>query len=244
MIKCLYTSGDSYGFGAELGPAHYSVFDEYRRKHCYSGLISDTLKIEEYQNTSTPGGSNERVYRLLVTDIPKLLTKYKPEEIFCTLTLTSAIRREFCDNYENYMIFLPHQQPAPKSMPEYAHMNNLWEILIKDFNNDKGIYTYNFMINLAIQNLLKQLKIPYLITYSMLSSWEQDIENRNITPDQFSLLYNTPRIYRNDSFMSFVVHKSLPVGPENHPLEEGHKQWANILLNYIKTNDLLNNKDL
>jgi hypothetical protein len=91
---------------------------------------------------------------------------------------------------------------------------------------------------------LQQLKIPYLITYSMLSSWEQDIENRNITPDQFSLLYNTPRIYRNDSFMSFVVHKSLPVGPENHPLEEGHKQWANILLNYIKTNDLLNNKDL
>ena len=79
MIKFLYAGGDSYGFGAELGTAHHSVFDEYRRKHCYSGIITDTLNIEEYENKSKQGGSNERVYRRLVTDLPHLLKKYKPE---------------------------------------------------------------------------------------------------------------------------------------------------------------------
>jgi hypothetical protein len=242
MIKFLYANGDSYGFGAELGPAHHSVFDDHRRKHCYSGIINDNLKIEEYQNSSMQGGSNERIYRCLVTDIPKLLTKYKPEEIFCTLTLTSASRREFCDNHGNYMLFIPHMQPAPPD--GYVHMNKLWEVLTKDFSHDYAIYTYNFMITLGIQNFLRQLKIPYLITYSMLSSWEKDIENIHINPDQCSLIYNTPRIYRDESFMGFVVKNSIKVGPENHPLEEGHQRWADLLLEHIEKNDLLNNKDL
>jgi hypothetical protein len=192
MIKFLYANGDSYGFGAELGTANPHVFDDHRRKYCYSGIISDTLGIKDYQNNSSPGGSNERMYRCLVTDIPKLLTKYKPEEIFCTLSLSSASRREFCDDSENYMLFIPHMQPAPPD--GHVHMNKLWEILVKDFNHDRGIYTYNFMITLGIQNFLRNLKIPYLITYSMLSAWEKDIENIYISPDQFSLLYNTSRI--------------------------------------------------
>jgi hypothetical protein len=242
MIKFLYASGDSYGFGAELGTAHHSVFDDYRRKHCYSGIITDKLKIEEYENKSKQGGSNERVYRRLVTDLPQLLTKYKPEEIFCTLTLSSAIRREYCDNHGNYMLFLPHQQPAVPGT--YEHMNKLWDLLIKDFNNDNAIYTYNYMITLGIQNLLKRLRIPHLITYSMLSSWEKDIEDTYINPEQKSLLYDTPRIYREESFMGYVVKKSLSVGPDKHPLEEGHQQWARLLLEYIEKNDLLNNTDL
>jgi hypothetical protein len=242
MIKFLYANGDSYGFGAELGSAHPGVFDDYRRKHCYSGVITDNLKIEGYQNNSIQGGSNERIYRCLVTDIPQLLTQYKPEEIFCTLTLSSAIRREFCDNHGNYMLFIPHHQPAPPD--GHIHMNKLWEVLIKDFSNDNAIYIYNFMITLAIQNFLKQLKIPYLITYSMLSSWEKDIENTYINSDQYSLLYNTPRIYREESFMGFVVNNSLKVGPQLHPLEDGHRLWADLLLDYIERNNLLSNKDL
>jgi len=242
MIKFLYANGDSYGFGAELGTAHHSVFDDYRRKHCYSSIITDKLKIEEYQNNSMQGGSNERVYRCLITDIPKLLTTYKPEEIFCTVTLSSAIRREFCDNHGNYMLFMAHHQPAPPN--GYVHMNKLWEILTKDFSHDCAIYTYNFMITLGIQNFLRQLKIPYLITYSMLSSWEKDIEATHINPEQKLLLYDTPRIYREESFMGFVLNNSLSVGPNNHPLEEGHQQWARFLLEYIEKNDLLQNMDL
>jgi hypothetical protein len=242
MIKMLYANGDSYGFGAELGTAHHGIFDDYRRKHCYSGIITNNLKIQGYENNSKQGGSNERIYRRLITDIPKLLTKYKPEEIFCTLTLSSAIRREFCDNHGNYMLFMPHHQPAPPD--GYTHMNQLCEVLTSHFSNDSAIYTYNFMIVFGIVNFLKQLKVPYLITYSMLSSWEKDIENSYIDPLQHSLLYNSPRIYREESFMEFTLKNSLKVGPDKHPLEEGHQHWANFLLDYIEKNNLLNNKDL
>lgn len=244
MIKFLYANGDSYGFGAELGTADHGVFDDYRRKHCYSGVIADTLKIEGYQNNSGEGGSNERIYRYLVTDIPKLLTKYKPEEIFCIITLSTASRREFCDNLGNYMLYLIHHIPAPPD--GLVHMNKLWEILTKDFNSDSGIYTYNYMITLAIQNFLNNLKIPYLITYSMLAEFEKQIEKNYITPNQHALLNNTPRHYRDVSFMEFIDKNKFPelIGPDNHPLEGGHKLWAEFLLDHIEKHDLLNNKDL
>jgi hypothetical protein len=80
----------------------------------------------------------------------------------------------------------------------------------------------------------------------MLAEFEKQIENTYITPDQHSLLNNTPRHYRDRSFMEFIDKNKFPelIGPENHPLEGGHKLWAEFLLDYIEKHDLLNNKDL
>lgn len=242
MIKFFYANGDSYGFGAELGNADPHTFDEHRRRNCYSGIIADTLKTVGYMNNSCPGGSNERVYRCLVTDIPKILEKYNPEEIFCTLSLSSAARREFCDNFGNYMLFMPHYKPSPPG--NHDHMNDLWEILVKDFIHDSGIYVYNYMITLAIQNLLKSLKIPYLITYSMLTEHEQQIENSYLTTNQIDLLYNTPRVYRKKSFAEYTTDNFLTKGPETHPLEDGHRAWAEFIMKYIEQYNLLNTEEL
>lgn len=242
MIKFLYANGDSYGFGAELGYADPHTFDDYRRKHCYSGIIADNFKTEGYMNNSCPGGSNERIYRCLITDIPKILENYNPEEIFCVLSLSSAARREFCDNFGNYMLFMPHFKPAPPN--KNVHMNDLWEILVKDFNHDSGIYLYNYMIISAIKNFLKSLKIPYIMTYSMLHDFEKQIENNYITEKQIDLLYNTPRIYREKSFSVYSDEHFCKKGPDTHPLEEGHQIWSKFITEYIEKYNLSNNKDL
>lgn len=243
MIKFLYANGDSYGFGAELGTGDIHVFDDHKRKYCYSGIITDTLEIKGYLNNSIQGGSNERILRCLITDIPTLLTQYKPEEIFCTVTLSSPARREFCDNEGRYMLFLPHHKPAQPG--GLIHMNVLWEILVKEFSNDYGIYLYNYMITLSIQSFLRNLKIPYLITYSMRTLRESEIESNFISPDQRALLCAN-RLYDERSFMEFVDRDKYPhlTGPGLHPLEDGHQMWAEFLLGHIEKNDLLNNKDL
>ena len=242
MIKCLYVNGDSFSFGAELddpnGTIQWDKFDNYRRKHCFSGIIADKYNFLNYYNNAQPGGSNERIYRTLIKDILSKLEIYKPEEIFCLIGLTDPGRREFCIGDDgSYMLYIPHFQPTPYN----SYLRDLWELFIKHYSYDHGIYTFNHMIVLGIQNFLRTLKIPYLLTYSM--PGYSDNEKKYISLAQNNLYY-LKRIIKYPSFMLYNNTNGWPVGSEKHPLEEGHRQWASFLIDYIEKENLFDNSDL
>lgn len=246
MIKSFYATGDSFVFGHELtefGPEADDVtlfnFTPYKRKHCYTGVMADTLKLEDYQNAGCPGGSNERAYRVLITDITNKLKIYRPEEIFVNISLTMVTRREFCFNeHGDYYIHLQAWEPSKKSCPEH---HQLWEVLVKNFHHDKGDFMFDIMILLGMQNFLRTNKIPYLITSSM--GIEHFKQEQNIAPSLLNQIYRK-RYCVVPSFSQFAKNRGYKIGPLYHPLEEGHAAWAAHLLNYIHENNLFDNSDL
>jgi hypothetical protein len=247
MIKCFYVNGDSFSFGSELGlnsawfeKTSFNEFTEYHRKNCYSGIIADQLKIEEYINNSLPGVSNERIYRCILSDIASLLEKYNPDEIFVTISLSSPLRREFWrSDLEQWLLYIVPHEP-----PKTDHVNyEFWKMFTKNFGSDVGFYNFDIMMILAIQNFLIKNKIPYLLTTSMNNTAEDVIRNKLIPKNILDQIY-TFRCIINPSFMIFNRDTNSGVGPNHHPLEKGHQAWADYLLEYIKNNNLLTNQDL
>ena len=135
-IKHVYVTGDSFSFGQELGgsdvdPEDFYIFTPYMRKTSYTGIITDKWGAEGYTNTSYNGGSNDRIHRMITNDIPRLLTEYKPDEIFVFISLTHASRREFFqESLKNYNPFLSNYEPPKANIPN--HM--LWKIYTSYFD--------------------------------------------------------------------------------------------------------------
>jgi hypothetical protein len=244
MIKLMYVNGDSFSFGEELtGDTAETrlIFTEYKRRNCYSGIIADTCKIPNYINNSRPGGSNERTYRTLINDIPKLLTTYRPDEIFVNVSLTSPYRLEFSygDNNEDYYDFMV-VHPPPKS---YSFLYNLWKIITSRYNHDYGWHNFDIMMQLGIQNFLKVNKIPYLITTSMGNHNDLLVFKQHIDCNLLKQTDNL-RFYKEFSFLTFNEIHKLPKGIGHHPLEDGHKAWAAALLTIINDRKLFESEDL
>jgi hypothetical protein len=242
-IQYFYTGGDSFAFGQELGlelpPSHLYDFTQHHRASCYSGIMSDTIPtIKIYNNKSLPGGSNERSYRKMVTTISEVLSEFEPENIFVTISLTHAYRREFYTTYFNnwypcMYTFEPNDDPC----------RSLWKILTTDFNHDKGIYMFDILQILGIQNFLINNHIPYLLTSSM-GNFLEKIRLTNSVPSNVINQIYTKRYYDDISFHYFTEQNGFSRGPGLHPLEEAHAAWAQHLLDYINKHDLFSNKDL
>lgn len=246
MIKYFYTNGDSFAFGQELGHDRPNLqkniydFTHYHRKKCYSGIIASSIpELKVYKNNALPGGSNERAYRKTLCDISEALTKFNSEDIFVTVSLTHAYRREFYMNHSKE--WYPHMYTfAPKKEHnEYK----LWELLVNEVSDDVGVYTFDMMQVLGIQNFLIKNKIPYLLTSSMGNEGELQRLEKSVPKSIIDQIYKL-RYYDDISFHSFTGLNGYARGPGIHPLEKAHAAWAAHLTEYINKNDLFSNKDL
>ena len=204
-------------------------------------LFRSKIGVTDYANSSCPGGSNERAYRCLIKDVSEKLKIYNPNEIFVNISLTHESRREFCmDETGSYYIHLASWEP-PK-MPQ-MHNHALWQIITRHFNHDYGNFTFGMMILLGVQNFLRSNKVPYLITSSMGNYYEREAQKKVIPQSLLDQIYQK-RYYAEPSFAEFSQINKYEIGPQFHPLEEGHAMWANHLLQHIETNNLFDNGDL
>jgi hypothetical protein len=245
MIKLFYAVGDSFVFGQEMGPPitpqNLHIFDDYKRRHCYTGIISDALKIENYKNSACPAASNERSYRMLINDITTAMLTYKPDEIFVNIGLTSATRREFCMNERGH--YYLHMHTYEPSLEHNIQCHDLWKVIVKDFNHSLGDEMFNAMLILGMQNFLYVNKIPYLMSYSLRTPHGIAVTNECVPAPVLNQI-RSRRFFSWPSFMEFVLNNSYDRGPGHHPLEVGHLAWAELLLRYINDNNLLDNSDL
>lgn len=238
-IKHVYVTGDSFSFGQELGGSDvpvedFYVFTPYMRKASYTGIIADAWGSEGYTNTSYNGGSNDRIHRMIINDIPKLLTEYKPEEIFVFISLTHASRREFYQDYSNeYSPFLSNHEPFKDNIPNHT----LWKIYATYFDS---VYEHaqRYMLQvLSIQAFLKSLGVGYLMTRSMHEGAKFDQAFDNLPQYQHKLI-DRIAFPKMQAFNEYAGHKKVPFGKYRHPLEEGHVAWAQHLTAYMKQHNL------
>lgn len=245
MIKLLYAIGDSFVFGQEMGPPitpqNLHIFDDHKRRHCYTGIIVDSLKIENYKNSACPAASNERTYRMLINDITTALLTYRPEEIFVNVGLTASVRREFCMN--NAGSYYLHMHTFEPSLVHFPQCHDLWKVIVKDFNYEFGDEMFNTMMILGIQNFLLINKIPYLMSYSIRNPATIAINEKYVPASLLDQIHKK-RYYSWPSFMQFTKDNKFEMGTGHHPLEVAHLAWAEHLMKYIDENNLLDDSDL
>lgn len=226
MIKQFYITGDSLTFGTELEDDHN--YTDFKKNNSYGKKICDYLNLSDYTNTSMPGGSNERCYRLILQDITNLLKIYDPKEIFVMVGFSDASRREFCrinESYYNFMI--SHAPPNFGCLDGYGDFK-LWQNLTDYFCNENGLIVYNTMIILAIQNFLKEKRIPYLLTNNLTPFYDKNLVSN----------FDLKRYYNNDSFFIFSQNNNYSIGKGLHPLLDAHNAWGNHLIEIIKEKNL------
>lgn len=237
MIKAVYVVGDSFSFGQELGPPPEDFFKitPYMIEHCYSGIIAKNWNVEYYLNKSLPSGSNDRIHRMIFTDLPLLFSKYRPDEIFVFISMTHASRREvFYNRYNIYFPLMTNHAPDKKDSELY----DFWESYVLNFDNLEESVNRFFSQVLSIQSFLKNLGIDYLITQSM-SQYQTNFAKRmEKFPTHMLNLIDRKHFPEIESFQQYNARLGLPIGESKHPLEEGHRAWANYLIEYMKKNNL------
>jgi len=235
-IKAIYVTGDSFSFGQELGgsdvePKDFYTCTDYMRDNSYTGIIAKTWGIENVINKSLPGGSNDRAFRMITTDLPTYFGDYKPEEIYVFISLTHSTRREFYDNeHKHWEALISNFEPDPKF--SYKSQREFWKLYTAYYNSAYESTTRFLSQVLGMQQFLKSLGISYMMSDSMHHDEDFWNEYKKIHTNVLYMI-DTDRYYRNEPFNSYVGRKKLPIGKFLHPLEEGHKAWAEHLMGVI-----------
>jgi len=236
LIKAIYTVGDSFSFGQELGgsdvePKDFYTCTDYMRDNSYTGIIAKTWGVDTVINRSLPGGSNDRTFRMITTDLPTYFGDFKPEEIYVFISLTHASRREFYDNdLDCWNALITNYGPDPKYSKKQSI--DFWKLYSAYFDNTKESTTRFLSQILSMQSFLKGLGIRYLMSDSMHHDEEFWNYYKTVHTNVVYMI-DTDRYYRDEPFNSFVGRKGLPFGKYHHPLEEGHIAWAQHLMGYI-----------
>jgi len=241
IIKAIYVAGDSFSFGQELGgsdvePKDFYNCTDYMRDNSYTGIIAKTWGVDTVINHSLPGGSNDRTFRMITTELPKLFGDFRPEEIYVFISLTHASRREFYHSmYKYWEALITNFSPDPK----FADKSQLefWKLYSTYYDDQKESVTRFLSQVLSMQSFLKGLGIRYLMSDSMHHDAEFWEEYKTI---HTNVLYqiDTLRYYREEPFNSYAGRHKLPFGKFHHPLEAGHKAWAEHLMGYMFNNGL------
>lgn len=238
MIRHIYVVGDSFSFGQELGglidKKDFFTFTPYMKENCYTGLIAKEWGIGSYSNVSFPGGSNDRMHRMITTDLPLLFRHTNPSEIFVFISISHASRREFFDRrIGKFSPLICNYEPPKENKANHA----LWENYMLNFDDPRETSLRYVTQILSIQSFLKNLGIDYLITRSMNEDREFRTHFDKLPTEILSLIdkRHFPDIV---PFNNYTGTLGLPFGPENHPLEDGHRAWAKYLMNYMKENKI------
>ena len=97
--------------------------------------------------------------------------------------------------------------------------------------------TMNFLDNIFdLQNYFERNRIPYVMYNALPNNLNVDVHDFNVIKNSL----NMKRFFRPDiSHYEYVLDRKLIVSPNDpHPSLEGHQQWADMLFEFAKSNNL------
>ena len=89
---------------------------------------------------------------------------------------------------------------------------------------------------LDLQNYFERKSIPYVMYNALPNSFDTDVKDFQVIKS----CLNMKRFFKPDqSHYEYIIDKKLIVSPQDpHPSLEGHQQWAQMLIDFIKDNKL------
>jgi len=277
----LIAIGDSWAWGAELvDPIEEPVpimnlpeggHDrqlkpinmEYREKHRYIGLLRDHFNFSEIVDLTSPGISNDTMYRFLLDYLLEhdYLAGRDTSDLFVSIGWTSPERREFFYEKEwggdNYAMFGPWSMDQKYDNPDLSTFFNLY---YKYFNHEVEFMRRYIVTIYNTEMLLKKFNIKYVMhqafyhhIHKLIRQWDDKQYRRN-TLDKlaqadkkmFDLIDSIKFVNKNDEFgtthhtlIKLVDGDKDKVFEVWHPNAYGHKLWAEYLIKYIEDNKIL-----
>lgn len=247
----LFTSGCSYTYGEELN----------NKNDSWPYVLGNMLEVDEVINKGICSGSNDYILRTTTEFVINNLDKI--DEIIIVLGWTSDIRWEiFIDEYnafaqiklgrDMYIVdeentkIIKNKTLLDNIIPKvkYNTYNNISAEYLNTFKQNPTInYMNKFYMLLNTHLMLKSLNIKHLFFNSIDEhkmfkdlKWVKNPRNRII----ISNVSKCKKIMLDDlSYTETLMDeycKNYPLGPEKHPLEIGHLQWAEHLKKIIDTN--------
>lgn len=244
----IYFNGCSFTDGFELADKENSRF---------SKLVSDSFGQKEW-NRSKIGSSNGRIWRTTMTDI--MLKKPK----LAVIMWSGPNRQETFHhargkwmwgnvNWKEYKLDTRTWKLDPKCniMPSWDMSDKYYRYLngyLKEVMNYPWYFRYTLHYILSIKYFLKSQDIPFLF-YSFSSTqyarylevldWEtwdsHSGDDVSIELSKEQVVKELPWIIE-PGFYDLCLLNKLPIGPKDHPLEEGHKFMAKKIIKDIKKN--------
>lgn len=251
-MKTIYINGDSQSCGTTdvIGPSQQSYASHLAAKIAYLPVANQALG----------GASNDRIFRLTEKYLYECELGIKEFPDFILLGFTECIRFDWVVNGNyvtlgqaaHYSITTEEDrlnfsyEEGKRIYPErYSWHHNVLT------NNDAQIgilyYNYNRMINL--HNRLEHLKIPHLFLNAHLGFHDvhSGTENGRGYPAIFNYLtYDWDNTFwnvhdsTNSSFVTWAINKGYSYDDGWHPEHQAHKDFSEVLYEYINEHDLLN----
>lgn len=206
----LLALGDSFTYGEELQD----------RNQCWAQLVANHFNLE-LDNQGIPGGSNQRVMRML------MMHSLKDVSLVC-IGWSHYDRFEASDELGTWDIWPGGKRS--KYVEEASWRKTLTDYVTRHHNDD-NLYMHYLTYIVLVQSYLTQRQIPFI----MMDAFGNHIDSRR-TDNKFAVLLdqvnpNTFLGWPDSTMMDWAKH--TPHGPGNHFLEEGHKIVADRVIQQI-----------
>lgn len=244
----LFTTGCSFTYGEEL---------EDKNK-AWPYMLGKLFNAEKVINKGICSGSNDYIIRTTMEFISECIEKnINFKDIIIVNGFTSEIRKEcYSDYYEKFVQIKLGREMAivdekePKIIPFKIIKGNIKDIydnIIKSYLvNFESNYYYNLILKMnqmiLLENYLNSLNIKHLFFNSLSEKFNKKEINENFifnnykkTKLLFDYTFNdNNNIITDITMQTFCNNRFVPLGPLMHPLEKGHKLWAEYLFERLK----------
>jgi len=215
----IYVNGCSFTYGEELKEENL-----HREKFCWPGILSKKINTI-ILNDAKSGSSNNRIIRTTT----EWILNNNPKKLIIIIGWSNPDRFEIM--YKGKFKQILHNSH------ETSTNDSIIKLKAKSFYKyiyDKKTTDIEFSYKLFLfQEFLKSRNIKYFF-FNALSN---NIEDDNIFMKNINLKFYLDFNKKNCDM--FYRLRKFPKAPWDHPLEEGHYYWANVIYDEMKKVNLL-----
>lgn len=220
---------------------------DFYNKFNWGSRICELLDINEYVNDAVGGGSNERIFRTTIEFLMNCSEEYK-KNLLVIIGWTSSDRREvFIKSTKTY----EKLQGGFEFSKTISHPIKINRNLMDEYNRYHRLYyehMYSYFDSImkysqhvySMSNILENLKVKYVFFNSIESctniDWSGESKYLNTF---FNWKANNSNIITSTHMQDFVIKNGYEIGPQYHPLSDGHNAWGDFVHEHIIRNNIL-----
>jgi hypothetical protein len=183
---------------------------------------------KQYISFANEGAGNDCIVRKVM----HYIKNNRQDGDFIIIGWSGLSRREFYLSSENrYMNLLPNHRTivSGRVTPAKESMIAAFESILAESSDLSDIETFANQCTL-LYHFLESKNMPFLMTSSL---WNPrrlpSDEQQPICNTDTDLIHSLRKFYTKESLMSMCWNANIPKHPGGHPVELGHKLWANII---------------
>ena len=236
--KLLYCDGDSWTagdivdpklFGDNVAEVHHPDNEQYRLPRVWPHKLGKLLDVKVL-NKAHAGSSNDGIVRRVLPNILRLLTQYKPNELFVIIGWSSPERKDFFYNDE-WRTMYPNEY---NELDEKDDIDKFKKIYFKYFWSEREYTSRYIQQNLLLHNFLKDKGVKHLFFDAFYETREKGMfHNDNFDTANTEHRYILRTLPHKKQTFRDILDKEL-FWDGYHPSESAHLKWARILYKDLK----------